>query len=265
MSFCITIWSKHTSFTRWCDPPGGKHRQLARQVGVMRVFSPISHSFPDGHSRFADSALHGDLVWEPQVDVYWLWLRHDPTLGQRTGRSSRYASTIEGSETSSPPCLPAQEEAWAAPPSPLRLITIASSRQAGGDPGANSPARRDRGHDGPMPQEPHDDDGRQRTLRALARHDAASTRVIRHKKSTAVRARQRRSIACKDNMSKRPDICGKTNGPPMRQWSTATLRLLAGTGPPPPRTWAIHDYLPHAAAAGGGTWMLLRRRAGLWL
>ena len=34
--------STRTSFTRWCDPPGGKHRQLARQVGVMRVF----HRFP---------------------------------------------------------------------------------------------------------------------------------------------------------------------------------------------------------------------------
>jgi len=30
--------STHTSFTRWCDPAGGKHRQLARQVGAMRVF-----------------------------------------------------------------------------------------------------------------------------------------------------------------------------------------------------------------------------------
>ena len=34
----------HKSFTRWCDPPGGKHRQLARQVGVLHVFHrlPIS-------------------------------------------------------------------------------------------------------------------------------------------------------------------------------------------------------------------------------
>ena len=32
----------HTSFTHWCDPSGGKHRQLARQVGVLRVF----HRFP---------------------------------------------------------------------------------------------------------------------------------------------------------------------------------------------------------------------------
>jgi len=66
--------STHTSFTRWCDPPGEKHRQLARQVGVLCVFSLISHSFPDGHSRFADSALHGDLVREPRVHVYRFWL-----------------------------------------------------------------------------------------------------------------------------------------------------------------------------------------------
>ena len=37
---CITIWKgEHAyKFTCWCDPPGGKHRQLARQVGVLRVF-----------------------------------------------------------------------------------------------------------------------------------------------------------------------------------------------------------------------------------
>jgi len=34
--------STHTSLTRWCDPLGGKHRQLARQIGVLRVF----HRFP---------------------------------------------------------------------------------------------------------------------------------------------------------------------------------------------------------------------------
>ena len=45
MSFLASpsgIGSTHTSFTRWCDPPRGKHRQLARQVGVLRVF----HRFP---------------------------------------------------------------------------------------------------------------------------------------------------------------------------------------------------------------------------
>jgi len=34
---------KHAyKFTRWCDPPWEKHRQLSRQVGVLRVF----HRFP---------------------------------------------------------------------------------------------------------------------------------------------------------------------------------------------------------------------------
>jgi len=44
MSFCITIWEREHAykFTRWCDPPWGKHRQLARQVGLLRVF----HRFP---------------------------------------------------------------------------------------------------------------------------------------------------------------------------------------------------------------------------
>ena len=148
-----------TSFTRWCDPPGGKHRQLARQVGVLRVFSPISHRFPDGHSHFADFALHGDLVREPRVHVYWFWLRHDPALGQRTGRSSHCARTTEGSKTASPPCLPAQEEAWTAPPPLLCLLRIASSRQADGNAGADNPTRRSRGYDGPTSRGPRDDVG----------------------------------------------------------------------------------------------------------
>ena len=44
MSSCITIRKgEHAyKFTRWCDPPGEKHRQLARQVGALRVF----HRFP---------------------------------------------------------------------------------------------------------------------------------------------------------------------------------------------------------------------------
>jgi len=44
VSFCITIWKREHAykFTRWCDPPWGKHRQLARQVGVLHVF----HRFP---------------------------------------------------------------------------------------------------------------------------------------------------------------------------------------------------------------------------
>jgi len=93
---------------------------------------------------------------------------------------------IEGSETSSPPRFPAREEAWVAPPSPLCLITTDSSCQAGGDTGADSPARRNRGYDGPTPQGSHDDDGRWRALRALARRNATSTWAIRPKKSVAV-------------------------------------------------------------------------------
>jgi len=41
-------------------------------------FQSIPHSFPDGHSHFADSTLHGDLVWEYRVHVYWL--RYDMIL-----------------------------------------------------------------------------------------------------------------------------------------------------------------------------------------
>jgi len=261
--------STHTSFTHWCDPPGGKHRQLARQVGVLRVFSPIFHSFLDGHSRFTDSALHVDLVREPRVHVYQFWLRHDPALGQRTGRSSHCASTIEGFETPSPPRFPAQEEAWAAPPSPLCLITTDSSCQAGGDTGANSPARRNRGQDGPTPQGSHDDDGRWRTLRALARRNGTSTRAIRPKKSIAVRPGQRRDIARQGDLSEHPNVRGETNGPPTRHGSTTTdvraAGFLSGMRPPPPRSWPVHDHLTQATTAGGGTWMFLRRRARLRL
>jgi len=159
VSFGITIWKgEHAyKFTSWCDPPGGKHRQLARQIGVLRVFSSISHSFPDGHSFFTDSALHGDLVWESRVHVHWLRLRHDLALDQRTGRSPRCASTVEGPESSSPLCLPAQEKAWTAPPSPFCLVTTGSSCQAGGDTGADSTTRRSRGHDGSAPRGSHDD------------------------------------------------------------------------------------------------------------
>jgi len=44
VSSCITIWEREHAykFTRWCDPPWGKHRQLACQVGALRVF----HRFP---------------------------------------------------------------------------------------------------------------------------------------------------------------------------------------------------------------------------
>ena len=47
MSSCITIWEREhaNKFTRWCDPLWGKHRQLARQVGVLRVFHRLPTPF----------------------------------------------------------------------------------------------------------------------------------------------------------------------------------------------------------------------------
>jgi len=53
--------STHTSFTNWCDPPGGKHRQLARQVGVLCVF----HRFPI-HFQMATPVspiLRSTVIW----------------------------------------------------------------------------------------------------------------------------------------------------------------------------------------------------------
>jgi len=89
------------------------------------------------------------------------------------------------------------------------------------------------------------------------------------KKSATVRSGQCRGVTRQGDMSKRPDVCGETNGPPTRHWSTATdvraAGFLSGTRPPSPRAWAIHDHLTQATAAGGGTWMFLRRRARLRL
>ena len=36
MSFCITIWKREHAykFTRWCDPPGEKHRQRYKDEAV---------------------------------------------------------------------------------------------------------------------------------------------------------------------------------------------------------------------------------------
>ena len=44
--------------------PWGKTPTFGAPGRGPACFSPISHSFPDGHSHFADSTLHGDLVWE---------------------------------------------------------------------------------------------------------------------------------------------------------------------------------------------------------
>jgi len=169
----------------------------------------------------------------------------------------------------SPPRLPTQEETWTAPPSPLCLVTTESSCQAGGDTEADSPAHGNHGYDDPMPRGSHDDVRRRRALRALARHDATSTWAVQPKKSAAVRSGQCRDVTGQHDMSKCPGVRVETNGPPTRHWSTATdvraAGLLSGTRPSTPRAWAIHDHLTQATAARGGTWMFLRRRAGLRL
>ena len=154
----------------------------------------------------------------------------------------------------SPPRLPAQEETWTAPLSPLCLVTTDSSCPAGGDTRADSPARRNRGYDGPTRRRSHDNVRRQRALRALARHDATSTRAIHPKKSAAVWSGQCRGVTSQDDMSKRPDVCRETNGPPTRHWSTATdvraAGFLSGMRPPPPRLPG-GTRSPHS---GNGCW-----------
>jgi len=55
--------SMHKSFTRWCDPPGGKHRQLARQVGVLRVFHRFSIPFQ----------MTTPVSPIPRSTVIWFW------------------------------------------------------------------------------------------------------------------------------------------------------------------------------------------------
>jgi len=53
--------STHTSFTRWCEPPRGKHRQLARQVGVLHVF----HRFPISFqmATHVSSISRSTVIW----------------------------------------------------------------------------------------------------------------------------------------------------------------------------------------------------------
>ena len=46
--------------------PVGKTPTVGAQGRGPTCFSPISHSFLDGRSHFADSVLHGDLVWESE-------------------------------------------------------------------------------------------------------------------------------------------------------------------------------------------------------
>jgi len=223
VSSCITIWKREhaNKFTRWCHPLVGKTPAVGAPGRGPACFSLISHSFPDGHSHFADSALHGDLVWESRVHVYWLRLRRDLALDQRTRRSPRRASTIEGPETSSPSRFPAQEEVWSAPSSLFYLVTTDGSCQAGGDTGVDSTVRRSREYDGSAPRGSRDD-RRWRALRALPHRLATSARAVHPKKSIVVQPGQCRDVARQDNMSKRPDVRGKSNCPPTRQWSTAT-------------------------------------------
>ena len=93
---------------------------LARRVKTPTLSAPgrgpvylltIFHLFPHGHLCFTDPTLHGDLVWESQVHVHRLRLRHDRALCQRTGWSPHCALTIEGHASASPSRRPAQEEA----------------------------------------------------------------------------------------------------------------------------------------------------------
>jgi len=168
VSSCITIRKREHAykFTRWCDPPWGKTPTVGTPGRGPACFSSVSHSFPDGSSCLADSALHGDLVWESRVHVYGLRLRHDPALSQRTGRTPRCTSSVEGPKTPSPPRLPAQEEARTAPPPPLCLIRTGNSCEAGGGPRTDNTMRRNRRHDGLTSH----DDGRGRVSRALPHH-----------------------------------------------------------------------------------------------
>jgi len=117
----------HTQIQSLVLPPGLKRRQLAPQVGVLRVSLTISHLFLHGHHRLTDSTLHGDLVWEPRVHVHRLRLWHDLALCQRIGGCSHCAHTIEGRASTSPPRLPAQEEARSAQsPPPHGCYVIAT-------------------------------------------------------------------------------------------------------------------------------------------
>jgi len=63
VSSCITIWEREHAhkFTRWCDPPWGKHRQLARQVGVLRVFHQLPTLFQ--MATLASPIPRSTVIW----------------------------------------------------------------------------------------------------------------------------------------------------------------------------------------------------------
>jgi len=85
--------STHISFTRWCDPPGGKHRQLARQVGVLRVFShrlPISFQMATLISPIPSSTV----IWFGSLEFMSTGFGYDMILLSVKGpRGARIAST----------------------------------------------------------------------------------------------------------------------------------------------------------------------------
>ena len=157
----------HTSFTRWCDPLGVKHRQLARQVGVLRVFSSTSHLFLDGHSHFTDPALHGDLVQEPRVHVHRFWLRHDPALGQRTKRTLQCTRTIEG------PIRGTDSTATATPAFHGHRLMPGERWSRSRQPRVAKPRT-----GGPTSRGPRDGVERRHASRAPVLHDAVTARVV---------------------------------------------------------------------------------------
>jgi len=68
MPSCITIWEREHAykFTHWCDPPWGKHRQLARQVGVLRVFHRFST--PSQMATLASPIPRSTVIWFGSVE-----------------------------------------------------------------------------------------------------------------------------------------------------------------------------------------------------
>jgi len=101
------------------------------------------------------------VIWFGSLDFMSTGTGYDMILLSVKGPgNSRCTSTIEGPETASPPRLPAQEEAWTAPPPPLCGVAVIDTRQTSGGAAAGSPARRGYRYDGPVLRRPRNDIGR---------------------------------------------------------------------------------------------------------
>ena len=165
MSSCITIWEREHAykFTRWCDHSWGKHRQLARQVGALRVFF---HRFPTPFQMvaLASPIPHSTVIWFGSIEFMSTGSGYDMILLSVKGPGGAH---VAPARLRAPRC----PRHHASPPRKRRrqhhhrpcLITTGNSCEAGGGLRVGNTICQNRGHDGSTSR----DDGRGRVSRAL--------------------------------------------------------------------------------------------------